>query len=438
MKKNVCRKCGAKLPKNTQFCTSCGEKTEKKKLKHKGAIITGSIVLLAVVIGIFVVVAVPFLKQYNSYQQAVNLLQEKQYDEAKQAFWVLGDFKDSKNQMQQCDYQKAEDAHENKKYEDAIELYEELGEYKDAKKKALLCQYEMAEEKFTKKDYSEAAKIYEKLGEYEDAKDKVKECKYQEGMEVFLDYDYESAEEVLKEIKDYKNVKKCLTEIEWKKAYLKVLSDWTIVKKMEDISSYGQVRYEDSYLGEFDYDEYFLKDLDGDGIPELILYSQPESSYDPGLTAILTYKTSLQYVGCFLDAAFNENNQIIEWWHIHGAGTMWDYEFYVYEYEPKNIKKMNGNGFMDEFYVTDEVCYYVSYDCAGQSSHNKHNEPLEMTKNMKVIEKDKYGFGFRTSKKDFLKIYHKVYDNATWMKDVEKTELSDYSALYEAGDVNLQ
>ena len=70
------------------------------------------------------------------YEQAVKLLEAKEYDAAMEIFTKLGDYEDCAAQIQDIHYLKAEDAYAAGDYETALAEYNEAGEeYKDVKTK---------------------------------------------------------------------------------------------------------------------------------------------------------------------------------------------------------------------------------------------------------------------------------------------------------------
>ena len=86
------------------------EKVSKKRRKIiKGAVASVSITaFLVAIVVMFVTVGLPEIRRHNQYSEAQELLASKKYDEAKNAYDKLGDYKDSKQMAQESLYEKAD------------------------------------------------------------------------------------------------------------------------------------------------------------------------------------------------------------------------------------------------------------------------------------------------------------------------------------------
>lgn len=126
-------------------------------------------------------------KQYQTYaneyqeiyEKAAELKAQKQYDEARELFLSLGEYKDCPKQILDCIYLEATDLLDDKRYDDADALFSEL-DYKDSSAMALECRYRKAIELADKKQYQEATKIFETLIYYKDSKDQIERIKADE------------------------------------------------------------------------------------------------------------------------------------------------------------------------------------------------------------------------------------------------------------------
>lgn len=114
---------------------------------------------------------------------------------------------------------------------------------------------------------------------------------------------------------DYEQLQSC------QEAYKDFLADW---KKIED---YGDFSYLEMYFGEdYYFDQYFLCDIDENGIPEFGLYS----SYMQ-LTALFTYTDEPVYL--LYDNIYGinpETDEVVIHGHWHGAGGSWVNEWSAY------------------------------------------------------------------------------------------------------------
>ena len=148
------------------------KKLRIKKPKHLiiTLIITGVVAILAI---LFFVLAMPEI----NYQRANSLLNEEKFDAARLTFEDLGNYRDSKQMIDECLYQKACSLLEDDLYDSAISLFEELDGYKKSEDKIDEAKYgyiidhrnntnttTFAYLKSLKnKDYKDCANIYKEL-----------------------------------------------------------------------------------------------------------------------------------------------------------------------------------------------------------------------------------------------------------------------------------
>ena len=420
--------------------------------------------VLLVVSGIIgVTYGIPAYRNYQSYQAAEKMLEEGQYEEAKNAFWALGEYKDSADKMKECDYQKAKQLLKKKKYNEAKELFEQLGDYSDSKSQMNACEYGRAAVYFSDKDYEAAQTIYEKLGKYkdcaekikacqygiagtylnekqfaqarkiykalgsyEDAEKQLKECDYQEALQYVEDEQYDRAMKLLKSLKNYSDAKKQLTTVAWKKAYTEVIYDWTIVKSLckkkgKYIGQGDDYDYLEDYFSDISYDYYTLKDLDGDKIPELILYSDNTS-----MTAILTYKSKLQYVATFYNAFLDKNNKISEFGRFRGGGDQLDYYVEVSSFSNKKIEDISKS-----YTMTDSLIDYISSE--DDSDYDEYDDDYDVSVYYYVTGKKVEGLDILNSKSKTYKVsgssfidhYDDLYNNSETFSGMCDTSLND-------------
>ena len=110
------------------------EKERKAKTKKKKIvliIISSVMAVCAVLALIYGIVVVPSIK----YNEALELVENKNYDEAIAIFEELGDYSDSADKILETKYKKAENLVSNKEFDTAIEIFNELGEYPNCKKR---------------------------------------------------------------------------------------------------------------------------------------------------------------------------------------------------------------------------------------------------------------------------------------------------------------
>jgi|GEM_PF-5820162 len=100
---------------------------EKKSGFKMGAVVA----VAAVVIAIFVIVAMNITSSNNKqsrYDQAYSLMVDGDYEQAKDIFEELGDYRDSSSMVNECDVRRAEQYVYDGDYIEAYNLYQEMGE----------------------------------------------------------------------------------------------------------------------------------------------------------------------------------------------------------------------------------------------------------------------------------------------------------------------
>ncbi|MDF2537470.1 MAG: hypothetical protein K0S76_491 [Herbinix sp.] len=117
-----------------------------KKIKKVSGISFLALVAVSTVIIVTVTVVIPwfdYLSTNSNYSSANKLLLNKQYSEAVEAFSELGDFKESKAKVTECQYGIAMDLYTNRKYSEASQAFSMLRDFKDSKTKISECEYRM-------------------------------------------------------------------------------------------------------------------------------------------------------------------------------------------------------------------------------------------------------------------------------------------------------
>ena len=195
------------------------EKRQKReesvsKLKKQLRVFVPAALVIALIALIVIKAVLPAVEKSNSYKNAYSLLEQNQFDEAADAFTLLGDYKDSSQMVSECVYRKAASLAEQKEYEEAINLYNSIIEYSDSKEKI-----SEVEDLWKGDDYKAAITLYEtdekekaidafkKLGDYKDSEEKVKEISYSLASDKLTDKDYAGAISLFETISDYKDSK---------------------------------------------------------------------------------------------------------------------------------------------------------------------------------------------------------------------------------------
>ena len=195
------------------------EQDEKKKKIGKGikALLTTTALLIACVLLVLLIknVITPNIK----YHAATKLANEGKYSEAIEAFTSLGDYKDSVEQIENCNYLIAVSLMDHGAYEEAIDVFKALGDYRDSAEQIDNCvylikkdEYDYAVSLMNLGKYEEAKDELELLGNFEDAKEKIVQCQdkinesiYNDALSALNDKKYEEAIALFKVADHYKD-----------------------------------------------------------------------------------------------------------------------------------------------------------------------------------------------------------------------------------------
>ena len=183
-----------------------------KKSKKIFFLIFGIVLLAGVIIsGIFA------SKTYK-YIKAGDMMTYGSFDEAKEIYLSLGDFKDSATLIFECDYQKAGMMLENSQYDAARDIYVSLAEYKASSDLIHECDYQKAKSLLTNKSFDEARKLFDTISSYKDAKNMLPECDYEKASFLMDEGSYDIAKEQFLAIKGYKDSTDMIFKCDYRKA----------------------------------------------------------------------------------------------------------------------------------------------------------------------------------------------------------------------------
>lgn len=176
---------------------------ENNQKKIKLYAIIGAIVAVVVVA---VAITVPIILKTATYNEAVQLLENHQYDEAKQQFAELGSFKDSRDMMSEVDYRKAMDLLDQGEYASAAKLFNKLGSYSDSYTMVDESNYQFALHCLEEGSYYVAMEEFEKLDDYKDSEEQYKEAVYRYAKSWYERGSSDSALSLFEDIPGYKDV----------------------------------------------------------------------------------------------------------------------------------------------------------------------------------------------------------------------------------------
>lgn len=181
-----------------------------RKRKTKKVLIAGTVVAALTAISLWVIK--PAVENIITYHKAQRLLEEGAYDDAKEVFDALGDYRDASDMSKESIYQKAEHLLEEGAYDDAKEAFDTLGEYRDASDMSKQSIYKKAEHLNDSGDYEHAIAVWKSIKEYSDSEERIekaeldlKEANYQSALENLENGEYKAAIEGFKKLGSYKD-----------------------------------------------------------------------------------------------------------------------------------------------------------------------------------------------------------------------------------------
>ena len=125
-------------------------------------------------------------------------------------------------------YRKAVQLYNNRRYDEAIEVFDRLDDYEDSAVLFTNSHYWAAIARMDDGNYAEALPRFLKLGDYKDSADRAVECKYQLGIQAIVEGNESDAEHYFLELGDYRKTADYLRQINWRKIY-----DYILVNGIE-------------------------------------------------------------------------------------------------------------------------------------------------------------------------------------------------------------
>lgn len=177
----------------------------------KKAILVVSGVIVLIIAGIITFFATASMRTYN---KALNLMEERDYEAAIELFLENKDYKDSLDKLNECYYSIGLTQLDNHEYVSAKETFSRVKDYKDSADKIKECQYQEAKLYIGRKEYDSAIVKLNELN-YKDSNTLISMCKYEIGKQFFFSGDFDKASIYLKNL-DYEDSKLMCAQIEKK------------------------------------------------------------------------------------------------------------------------------------------------------------------------------------------------------------------------------
>ncbi len=205
-----CHACGKQMPEGSRFCPACGAETAPvlqqqnitqqsagaqssnpdsmqiptpivKPQKRKGVLFAGGAVVLVAII----ITAVLIISKATKYQNAISLMESGKLDQAIAEFTQLKEYRDSEDQILECQnriaYNQAAALKTQEKYEEAYGIFNSLPNYANAADQAQECQnfmnYNKAVDLLGSGDTQQARDLFVQLGTFQDAEELAIQCK---------------------------------------------------------------------------------------------------------------------------------------------------------------------------------------------------------------------------------------------------------------------
>ena len=141
----------------------------------------------------------------SDYKKAYELCNTGNYDEAKNIYESLADYKDSKELAVECSYLKAQKLLADGDYNSAEDLFISLADYKDSKEYVKECDYQKVLQKINDNDFKSAKEDLINLGDYKDSKELIMKCDYVEAKELFDKQNWLDSLEIFKSLGNYED-----------------------------------------------------------------------------------------------------------------------------------------------------------------------------------------------------------------------------------------
>lgn len=219
----LCQHMNARLEEERKAAAEAAAAAEerRKETAKKAKKIGKIAAVVAVLVVAAVVVYQTVIKNMLAYQDAEQLAQQGEYEEAIAAFEALGDYKDSAEQILAVRYARASEWAEDGYYDGALEEFTDLKDYKDSAEQVLAVKYAIADEELEDGNDERALEIFQELGDYKDCaariasiQDKQTEKAYQWALYLWDDLHSWEAYAAFTELGDYRDSKEWAEKIE--------------------------------------------------------------------------------------------------------------------------------------------------------------------------------------------------------------------------------
>ncbi|MFI3325829.1 MAG: hypothetical protein R3Y35_06610 [Clostridia bacterium] len=164
----------------------------KRKRKIKITTISVSIPLVLIAITYIYLLNV-FIIPQNKYNDAVELFEAGEYDNAISAFEALNGYSESSRLILEANFQKAQGLMGTDEYDEALEIFYSIESMMDVENDILEAKYQLALIEYNSENYEEVIDLFLELDGYSDTKDFLQSSYYELTKAYTLEFDLNSA-----------------------------------------------------------------------------------------------------------------------------------------------------------------------------------------------------------------------------------------------------
>ncbi len=214
------------------------KKYVKRFLVHSHIAVLITLIVVTCCMPICFTRIIPNIAIKQVYNQAVQMMDDKEYSKAAEKFKTIESYMDSTAKVDECNYLEGKRLLDEGKTKEAKVIFSKMKGYKESDNLVKECDYQAAKKNIENDEYLMAYDVFLKLGEYKDSKkqlENLKEPLYEKGKEAYQDEKYSEAKRYFEKSEDYEK------EVD----YLKLIDAHS--GELEDISEiYYLIDFEDT------------------------------------------------------------------------------------------------------------------------------------------------------------------------------------------------
>ena len=173
------------------------------------------------------------------YLLASKQLETGDYQNAYDNFVLLKDYKDSSEKVQESGYAYAQALMEEENYKDAVEIFKAIGAYENSVELETQCYLEEAKKQYDRGEYYAAIFWYEKIKEYDKNSEIYIDAQYNYGLEQLAAQEFETAIDAFEKADGYKDAETQLLAAKY--GYVRVYNGFrdekTVYSYLEDLKA---------------------------------------------------------------------------------------------------------------------------------------------------------------------------------------------------------